>query len=425
MSEGRGWRRTGSALQRARGGSLNTLTGRTAVPRFSVGIANAKPFLHFDRLLAAEIDRYLATLAVDPQALIVVTDIASLVVRANRPALQALEVCGNDLVGKNICELIGSQDSDECQKSDRAMQGTTALGSLSCIAVKPIQLSGRRWLIWELATEVTKPQRPEPGSASTEIADRQFRIDPPAMVVRQSTNVSTHVTRIDRRQAVMTLEAETYRGAVQRLTSLMGQLDLLALSTARLERRLSAAGELQPMLTRAMNESKQVAESVVELHSLHRSYLPKLQWCDLSTLLCRCCMALARDLGESEITLQLSDDATNYRIHVDTAALGRAVFWLVFKVVENLSQDDRTIQLRSDCIADEIRLRATFRCHPAARIATGNRSGVLQIEDGNVSQGPIREVSAATQLKARWTIETRADDSSMFDLFIRCPKTEL
>ena len=425
MSEARRWRRLRGTQQRAKLGSSTNLAGRMRIPRASVGILSSPRLLNVNRVLVAEIIRSMESELTNPHAIAVVTDDASVMVWANPRAEQIIGATSSEIVGRNICEVIGLQESGFRPRFGNTFQRTTAAKSLSCLAVTPIDLQGKKWLLWELGVDGADKELPQNKIVSTEIDGLQLRFDSAETFTTRDSGVTSSMTKVDRHQAVLTLEAETYRGAVQRLTSLMGQLDLLVLSTTRLERRLSAASELQPLLSRAISESKQIAESLGEMHSLHRSYLPKLQWCNLKTILNRCCAALKRESSDSNVTLIVSDEAASYMIHVDPAAFGLAFFWLVRTAMVNLSAADRVIHLRSDYIDHEMRLRAVYRRRETIGNATKPTAGVLQIEDQVGIQGPTRSVPFQAPLDARWAIENRLDGSALFDLFIRCPRTEL
>jgi hypothetical protein len=280
-------------------------------------------------------------------------------------------------------------------------------------------------LLWELAVENLDTVPKDQPKVTLEVDGRQLRFDQGETLGGRRAATQPNVTKVDRGQAVLALEADVYRNAVTRMTSLIGQLDLLGLLTTRLERQLSAASELQPLLRRAVDESKAVSESLLEMHALHRGYAVRLQWCDLDDTLDRCIAAVKRDIADCDIKIKRQDNSQQHLLHVDKIAFSRAFFWMVNTVSHNLSKSDRAMILRSAFIGDELQLQILHRRDLNAANEGSKACGILQLDDKIGNQSDTKNLTIHPPLRARWAVDNRPDGLSLFELFVRCNHKEL
>lgn len=323
----------------------------------------------------------------------------------------------------------------ECQRCDwgacessfgkHANPSSHLLGSAISPSVSPFQFDNKTWLLWELIADTAEDTPPRPDCIATDMEGVQLRFDRGETLTSGRQTEQPNVVKIDRGQAILTLEAEVYRNAVKRMTSLIGQLDLLSLLTTRLELRLSAASELQPLLKRAVFESKEVSESLLELHSLHRGYTSKLQWCDLTETLNRCITAMMRDMAEYHLKINRQNDTQQYLLHVDKIAFSRAIFWMIDTAASNLSKSAREMTLRSDFVGDELKLQIVYRREEAAANPASQTDGVLRFDDRTENHAETKTLPVHSPLRARWSVDNRSDGFSLFELFVRCNHKEL
>jgi hypothetical protein len=190
--------------------------------------------------------------------------------------------------------------------------------------------------------------------------------------------------------------------------------------TTRLERQLSAASELQPLLRRAVDESKAVSESLLEMHVLHRGYAVKMQWCDLNDTLDRCIAAVMRDMADCDLKIKRQDNSRQHLLHVDKIGFSRAFFWMINTVSRNLSKSDRDMILRTDFVGDELQLQLLHRRDETATNSDSQASGVLQLDDKIADQSDTKNRAIHSPLRARWAVQNRPDGLSLFELFVRC-----
>lgn len=424
MLQANQWRRVGGTRRRSthgRPGLTSGISGTRASRR------NKVPSVTFDidRQLVSEIDRRIKKVSNGPRGIVVVTDDQCLIVRTSQREGDFTRVLSNKLVGKNICDAIGSRASNFSNEFDASAPQTLGTGTLSCSSVTPFEFSGRNWLLWELAVENVDAMPSQRSSVSVEVDDVQLRFDQGETIGARRPTTAANVTRVDRGQAVLALEALVYRTAVKRMTSLIGHIDLLGLLATRLERQLSAVSELQPFLRRAVHESKAVSDSLIELHALHRGYTAKLQWCELDDALDRCIAAVMHDIAGCDLKIKRHYNSRQHLIHVDKIAFSRAFFWMINTASKNLSKSDREMSLRSDFLGDELQLQIVYRLDENATNADSPAFGTLQLDDKIADNLNEKHLAAHLPLKARWAVQNRPDGFTLFEIFIQCNHKDL
>jgi len=418
------WRRVGGTRRRSMAGRPGSTSGISAT---RATWRNKSPSVAFDidRQLASELDRRIAKVCNGQFGIVVVTDDRCLVVRNNQREGDFTRVLSNKLVGKNICDVIGSRASNFFIEPDASATQTLGMGTLSCSSVTPFEFSGRNWLLWELAVENVETIPSQQSSVSVQVDGVQLRFDQAETVGARRPTTAANVTRVDRGQAVLALEALAYRTAVKRMTSLIGHIDLLGLLTIRLERQLSAVSELQPFLRRAVHESKAVSESLIEMHALHHGYTAKLQWCELDDALDRCIAAVMHNIAGCDLKIKRHYNSRQHLIHVDKIAFSRAIFWMINTASKNLSKSDREMSLRSDFLGDELQLQVVYRLDESAVNAYSPAFGTLQLDDKINNHSNEKDLAVHPPLKARWAVQNRPDGFTLFEIFVQCNHKDL